>query len=190
MMSKVTALSLIVTMAVFLSSCENGSESFQGLSFQGHSFQGHRFQGLSFQNFLWDSDTSGTVSVFKVASGLESAADKLYSHSLATYKQLSVSNESDTKSCDMEDTAVITVYSTNGRAQTEIDVTLDGGHVGSLTTYFPNDEPSCKTPSAEGVITLMVPAGTHTLEAASGNVIWPSHVFSVETCGCMVLPLS
>jgi|GEM_PF-2002334 len=176
MMSKITAFSLIVMVSVFLSSCENGGRGIQG--------------PLNVQTFGWNSDTSGTGTMLKVASQLESAADKLYSHSFSMFKQLSASNETATQSCDTDDTAVITIYSTNGKAQNGIEVKLDGAHIGSLKTYFPNDEPSCKTPTAQGVITLLVPAGKHTLEAASSNITWPSHVFSVEKCGCMVLPLS
>lgn len=119
-----------------------------------------------------------------------SAADQLYSLSLSTTGNSGRSHKIDTQSCATDETAVITIYSTNGRAQSEIDVKLDGSVIGSLTTYFPNGEPGCKTPSAKGVITLQVPAGKHTLEADSPNVNWPSHDFSVEKCQCMVLPLS
>jgi hypothetical protein len=175
-MSKVTAFSLIVTMSVFLSACEDGGRSIQGL--------------FSVQTLGWNPSASGTGAVFKVANKLESAADKLSSHTFAKFKQLDVSHETDTQSCEVDNTAIITVYSTNGMAQNEIDVKLDGSHIGSLTTYFPNEEPSCKTPSAEGIISLMVPAGKHVLEAASSNLNWPGHTFSVEKCVCMVLPLS
>lgn len=174
MMNKVAALSLIVTMTVFLASCDGG-RSIQGI--------------LNAQTLGWNPGASGNSALLKV-SELESAADKLYSNSFKMFKQLSVSHETETQSCDMDDTAVVTIYSTNGMAQTEIDVKLDGSHVGSLSTYFPNEEPGCKTPSAKGVITIKVPAGEHTLEADSPNLNWPSHPFSVEKCGCMVLPLS
>lgn len=176
MMSKVSAYSLIVTMTVFLCSCEDGGRAIRGL-FNAHTFG-------------WSLETGGTGSVFEVAGRLESAADKLYSNTFPMSKQLTVSNKDDMQSCDTDDTAVVTIYSTNGAAQHEINVALDGSHIGSLKTYFPNDEPSCRTPSAEGVITLMVPTGKHTLEAVSSNLTWPSHAFSVEKCVCMVLPLS
>lgn len=174
-MSKLTAFSLVVTMSVLLSSCDDGSRSIQGL--------------LNPQTLGWNLSASGPGAVIKVANEVESAADKLYSQSFAMFKQLSVSHVADTQSCNSDDTAVVTIYSTNGVAQTEIDVKLDGSHIGSLKTYFPNEEPSCKTPSAEGIISLMVPAGEHVLEAASPNLSWPSHAFSVEKCGCVVLPL-
>lgn len=121
---------------------------------------------------------------------IQSVTDQLYSESFMMPMHLSTSHESNSQSCHKEDTAVITIYSTNGKAQTEIDVKLDGSPVGSLKTYFPHNGPSCKTPSAKGVLTLMVPAGQHTLEADSPNVTWPSHNFSVNQCTCLVLPLS
>ena len=124
------------------------------------------------------------------ANQVESAADKLYSLSSTQTHRFRKSIELDAKSCSTDDTAVITIYSTNGHAHSEIDVKLDGSPVGSLTTYFPDGPPGCKSPSAKGVITLKVPAGKHTLEADSPNVNWPSHNFSVNPCECMVLPLS
>ena len=175
MISKVTAINLIVIMSAFLSSCHDGNRSIQSL--------------FSAQTLGLNPIASGNGAVFKVASQLESAADKLSSHSFAMFRQLSI-HETDTQSCDIHDTAVVTIYSTNGMAQNEIDVKLDGSHIGSLTTYFPNEEPSCKTPSAKGIISLVVPAGKHILEAASPNLAWPSHTFSVEKCGCIVVPLS
>jgi len=120
---------------------------------------------------------------------VESTADKLYSNPFAMPKQLDLTHETTTQYCHMNDTAVLTIYSTNSEAQAAIDLILDGSHVGSLTTYFPSNGPDCKTRSAEGVITLIVPAGKHTLEANSLNLTWPSHNFSVDQCQCMVLPL-
>ena len=175
MMSKVTAVGLIVTMSVFLSSCENGGNSIQGL--------------LNSQTG-WSLSASGPGALFKVANEVESAADKLISHSFTMFKPLNTPNETDAQSCDLHDTAVITIYSTNGVAQSEIDVKLNGIHIGSLTTYFQDKEPACKTPSTQGIISLIVPAGQHVLEASSPNLNWPSHKFSVEKCNCLVLPLS
>lgn len=175
MMSKVTACGLIVAVSVLLSSCDDGGGSIQRFS--------------SADSSKWNGDSSGTGALLHVAGELESPADKLYSRPLEIFRQSSVSNELDTTSCGTQNTAVITVYTTNGKAQTEIDVMLDGSHIGNLKTYFPNGEPSCSAQSAEGVITLRVPAGKHTLEAVSSNVTWPGHVFSVEKCECRVLPL-
>ena len=175
-MNKVTAFSLIVTMSVFLSSCEDGGRNIPGL--------------IDAQSLGWNPETSGTGAVFKVANQPESAADKLSSRAFAKFKRLDVSHDTDTQSCDMDDTAVVTIYSTNKIAQNEIDVKLDGSHIGTLTTYFPTEQPSCKTPSADGIITLIVPAGNHILEATSPNLVWPSHPFSIDKCGCIVLPLS
>ena len=120
---------------------------------------------------------------------VESTADKLYSNPFAMPKQPGLIHETTTQYCHMNDTAVLTIYSTNSEAQAKIDLILDGIHIGSLTTYFASNGPDCKTPSAKGVITLIVPAGKHTLEANSLNLTWPSHNFSVDQCQCMVLPL-
>lgn len=175
-MSKVKALSLIVTLSVLLCSCEDGGRTIQGL--------------FNAQPLGWSLDTGASGAVFEVAGELESAADRLFANPFPVFKSLTASNKADMQSCDTDDTAVVTIYSTNGMAQNEIDVTLDGSEIGSLKTYFPSDEPSCRTPTADGVITLLVPAGDHTLEAASGNLTWPSHSFSVDKCVCIVLPLS
>ena len=106
------------------------------------------------------------------------------------FEQFGEAPEIDTESCHLDDTAIVTIYSTNGMAQHEIDVHLDGSPIGRLTTYYPDDEPGCKTPTDDGVITLMIPAGKHTLDAESPNLNWPSHNFSVDKCECMSLPLS
>ena len=142
--------------------------------------------GLVVMMFTFMSSYADEVRTNKV----ESAADKLFSSSLPMSGSLGVSHDANNLSCRSNDTAVITIYSTNARAQNEIDVRVDGSPIGSLITYFPAGGPGCKTPSAEGVITIMLPAGQHTLEADSPNVSWPSHNFSVEQCQCMVLPLS
>ena len=92
--------------------------------------------------------------------------------------------------CDAHNKAIITIYSINGKAQSEIEVTLDNSPVGNLTTYFENNGPPCKTPSGEGIITLMVPGGDHIIEATSPNYSWPRHPFSVEKCECKLIPLS
>ncbi|MGD8570732.1 MAG: hypothetical protein PVJ39_21780 [Gammaproteobacteria bacterium] len=176
MNGKVAMFSLIVTVSAFLPSYADGDSSTQ--------------DGSTINASLWNDGVKGTDGLVKVASRVESAADKLYSQSFAMFEEISGSRELDAQSCDTDDTAVVTIYSTNGMAQHEIDVNIDGSPVGSLTTYFPDDEPGCKTPSADGVITLMVPAGKHTLEATSPNLNWPSHHFSIEKCECMSLPLS
>ncbi len=142
--------------------------------------------GLILMMFVFVSAYADGRNVYRV----ESAADKLYSLSSTQSHRLNNSTELDAKSCSAEDTAVITIYSKNGHAHSEIDVKVDGSPVGSLTTYFPDGSPGCKSPSARGVITLKVPAGKHTLEADSPNINWPSHNFSVNPCECMVLPLS
>ncbi len=93
-------------------------------------------------------------------------------------------------SCESENIAVITVYSETGNAQVGIDVKVDGSPVGSLTTHFPDAGPDCRSPSSDGIITIVIPAGNHTLEAESINLVWPEYTFSVEKCECLTLPLS
>lgn len=99
------------------------------------------------------------------------------------------SAEARIQSCNSDNTAVVTVYTINGNAQVGIDVKIDGRAVGSLTSHFPDEVPSCNTDSSAGVITLVVPAGEHTLDASSLNLYWPTHAFEVEKCECRVLPL-
>ena len=109
------------------------------------------------------------------------------------FQKLDQSSESinaDMQSCESDNIAIVTIYSTTGKAQIGIDVKVDGSPVGSLTTHYPDWAPECKTPSSDGIITLVVPAGTHKLEAESINLIWPTHTFSVEKCECLKIPLS
>jgi len=134
--------------------------------------------------------TSETGAQLRLATQVESAADKLYSNSFEKINRFGVARDTDMQSCDMDNTALITIYSSNSNAQARIDVKIDGSPVGSLTRFFPDEGPACKTSGAEGVITLLVPAGRHVLEADSHNLIWPSHTFSVDKCECMLLPLS
>jgi hypothetical protein len=94
------------------------------------------------------------------------------------------------QSCESDNVAVITIYSKTGKAQIGIDVKLDSSPVGSLTTHFPDAGPDCKTPSSDGIITIVIPAGEHTLEAESINLAWPAHTFSIDKCECLTLPLS
>ena len=92
-------------------------------------------------------------------------------------------------SCNSDNTAVVTIYTINGDAQVGIDVKIDGRAVGSLTTHYPDEVPSCNTDSSAGVITMVLPAGEHTMDASSLNLYWPTHSFEVEACDCRVLPL-
>jgi len=154
--------------------------------------------GLIVTMFTLISSHADDGSRYKV----ESAADTLYNLSSTMPGRMDENRDSDIHACHSNDTATVTIYSTNGMAQSEIDVKLDGSSVGSLKTYYPDGEPGCKTPSARGVmpgcktpsargvITIKLPAGKHTLEADSPNISWPSHNFSVKKCECMVLPLS
>jgi len=99
------------------------------------------------------------------------------------------SAEARVQSCNSDNTSVVTVYTTTGKAQVGIDVRIDGRTVGSLTSHYPDEAPSCNTDSSAGVITHVVPAGEHTLDAESLNLFWPTHTFEVETCECRVLAL-
>jgi hypothetical protein len=99
------------------------------------------------------------------------------------------SAETRMQSCHSDNTAVVTVYTSNGNAQVGIDVKIDGQAVGSLTSHYPDEGPSCNTDSSAGVITLVLPAGEHLLDARSLNLFWPSYPFEVEKCKCRVLAL-
>jgi len=170
---KTVTITLILGVSAQLSSCDNGSVNTYGL--------------FNASSSGWNIET-GTM--LKVAAQVKSAADRLYSQSLSPFKQRDGYDESNEKSCKWENTALLTIYSTNNRAQAEIDVKIDGYPVGSLSTYFPDGGPACRNPGTKGVITLSIPAGDHVLEARSLNVSWPGHEFSVEKCECRLLSLS
>ena len=99
------------------------------------------------------------------------------------------SAEARMQSCNSDNTAVVTIYTTNGKAQVGIDVRIDGRAVGSLTSHYPDEAPTCNTDGSAGVITLVVPTGEHTMDATSLNLFWPTYTFEVETCECRVLSL-
>jgi hypothetical protein len=99
------------------------------------------------------------------------------------------SAEARVQSCNSDNTSVVTVYTTTGKAQLGIDVRIDGRTIGSLTSHYPDEGPSCNTDSSAGVITYVVPAGEHTLDAESLNLFWPTYTFEVETCECRLLAL-
>ena len=110
--------------------------------------------------------------------------------SFQTLNQSRKSLDADMQSCESDNVAIITIYSTTGAAQVGIDVKIDNSPVGSLTTHFPDTGPDCKTPSSDGVITIVLPAGEHTLDAESINLTWPSYTFEIKKCECLSLPLS
>ena len=101
-----------------------------------------------------------------------------------------VSSDDRLQSCNSDATGVVTIYTTTGKAQVGIDVSIDGQPVGSLTSHYPDDEPACNTDSSDGVITIVVPEGDHTLDAESLNLFWPTYTFKVRKCDCLSLPLS
>ena len=109
-----------------------------------------------------------------------------------SFQKLNQSRDSidaDMQSCESDNIAVITIYSKTGEAQIGIDVKVDNSPVGSLITHYPDTGPECRTPSADGIITLVIPAGEHTLEAESFNLVWPVHSFNIKKCECLALPL-
>ncbi len=116
--------------------------------------------------------------------------DLMNPYAFQKLNQSRASLDSDMQACESNDIAVITIYSETGEAQVGIDVKVDGNPVGSLSTHFYDSVPECQTPSSDGIITIVIPAGRHTLEAESINLIWPVHTFSVKPCECLTLPLS
>lgn len=124
------------------------------------------------------------------ADQIKPISDMMNPYSFQTLDQSRESIDADMQSCESDNTAVITIYSTSGEAHIGIDVKVDNSPVGSLKTHFPDAGPECKTPSSDGVITIVIPAGEHTLEAESINLVWPSHSFSIKKCECLTLPLS
>lgn len=124
------------------------------------------------------------------ADQVKSISDMMNPFSFQKLNQSRESIDTDMQSCESDNIAVITIYSTTGKAQIGIDVKIDSSPVGSLTTHFPDTGPDCKTPSSGGIITFVIPAGKHTLEAESINLVWPVHTFSIEKCECLALPLS
>ena len=124
------------------------------------------------------------------AGEVKPISDMMNPYSFQKLNQSSQSIETDMQSCESDNIAVITIYSNTGQAQIGIDVKVDGNPVGSLSTHFPDTGPACKTPSSDGIITLILPAGEHTLEAESVNLVWPVYTFSIDKCECLSLPLS
>ena len=124
------------------------------------------------------------------ADQVKPIGDIMNPYTLQKLDQSRESIDADMQSCESDNTAVITIYSKTDKAQIGIDVKVDGSPVGSLTTYFPDTGPECKIPSSDGIITIVIPAGKHTLEAESINLNWPTHTFNINKCECLALPLS
>jgi hypothetical protein len=124
------------------------------------------------------------------ADQVKPISDMINPYAFQKLSQSAESLENDMQSCESDNIAIVTIYSQTGEAQVGIDVKLDGNPVGSLLTHFPESGPECKTPSSDGVITIVIPAGEHTLEAESVNLVWPAHSFSISKCECLELPLS
>ena len=124
------------------------------------------------------------------ADSVKPISDTMNPYSFQILSQSGESIDTDMQSCASDNVAAITIYSRTGKAQIGIDVKVDGSPVGSLTTHFPDAGPECKAPSADGIITIVIPAGEHTLEAESINLVWPAHTFRVDKCECLSLPLS
>jgi len=122
------------------------------------------------------------------ADQVKPISDMMNPLSFAKLNQSGDSIDADMQSCESDNIAVITIYSKTGEAQIGIDVKVDGSPVGSLITHYPDTGPECRTPSADGIITLVIPAGEHTLEAESFNLVWPAHTFNIKKCECLALP--
>ena len=108
-----------------------------------------------------------------------------------SFQKLGQSKESIDKAmstCEEDNSSAVTIYSKTGKAQVAIDVKLDGSAVGDLRAHYPDKGPLCRTPDSKGVITIIVPAGKHSIEATSLNVFWPSRSFVVKKCECLLLP--
>lgn len=166
---------LLVFSCIFLGACEQADNRLPGsltLSASGEIYAG-----------------GGDGRLVRVGYVLESAADKLLASSDAAFYGARELNDVDFGNCDAENTAVVTVYSTNSRAQNEIELTLDGVSLGVVSTYFSDSLPDCKAPDSAGVKTRLLSAGDHTLEATSPNLHWPRYAFTVAKCACMTIQL-
>lgn len=124
------------------------------------------------------------------AGEVKSISEALMSNSFEILNQSREAIDVKMQSCETDQSAVVTIYSSTGKAQVAIDVNLDGSPVGSLTTHFQDLGPKCRTAGSDGVITVVIPAGKHTLEARSLNLVWPGYTFTIKQCECMLLPLS
>jgi hypothetical protein len=137
--------------------------------------------------------TFALVSLFSISQAQavepKDISDMLDERAMSMVGQPDDSAETRMQSCNSDNTAVVTIYTINGKAQVGIDVSIDGRTVGSLTSHYPDEGPSCNTDGSAGVITFVVPAGEHTLDAKSLNLLWPTYTFNVEKCECRVLPL-
>ncbi len=176
MCTKTLARGLVVFIPLFLCAC--GSNNSQTLSSLVNGQTGGWLPGASDKGLR-----------LQTAHKPDSPADKLMSSSAAAFFGSTQWNESDVRNCDTDNAGIVTVYATNSQALSEIEIRLDGRHVGSLRTYFPDSVPDCKTANAAGVITRWVAAGEHMVEAASLNLQWPRHDFVVEKCACMAIQL-
>ena len=124
------------------------------------------------------------------ADQIKPISNMINSGSFVMFNTSSKSIDAKMQSCASDETAVVTIYSTTSKAQLEIDVKLDGSPVGSLSNYFPDSAPECKSPDSDGIITIVIPAGKHMLEAESLNLRWPGRTFNIRKCECKLLPLS
>ena len=92
------------------------------------------------------------------------------------FQSLEQSRESidaDMQSCESDNIAAITIYSITDKAQIGIDVKVDGNPIGSLTTHFPDTGPECKTPSSDGIITIIIPASPAPVGKRPKYCGWP-----------------
>ena len=89
--------------------------------------------------------------------------------------------------CLEDNTGKLTVYTSNP-SPGAITVYIDGNHAGSLSHYFTGDGPDCGA-SGDGVITQVVEAGLHTIEASSSGRTWGPTSVDVDVCRCSRMEL-
>lgn len=128
--------------------------------------------------------TTGTF-----AAKPEPVADALLSKPFELVTQSADDIAQQMASCASDATGAVTVYVATDRAQVGIDVMVDDAHVANLTSHYPDERPPCMTASSNGLVTMVLPVGEHTMEARSLNLAWPEYRFSIEQCDCVLIPL-
>lgn len=142
------------------------------------------------ESTLWSFALVSLLSISQAwAVEPEDISDLLDERAMSMVSPLGDTAEARIQSCNSDNTAVVTIYTTTGKAQVGIDVSIDGRTVGTLASHYPDEEPGCNSDSSDGVITLVVPAGEHTLDAESLNLFWPTYAFNVDSCQCRTLAL-
>lgn len=86
--------------------------------------------------------------------------------------------------CQLQQRGDLTVWVSNSRADTRVDVTVDGLGTRSSTVYFTSAPPCDGT--GDGLMRFTdVPAGSYTLRAKDqGTTTWGPTTVNVNACGC------